>query len=68
MNIDDKEVMSALTKMVIDTFTREIAAKAREFSCNVPEGVTAQQALLAFADSIEATNDKMFPSLSPCHN
>lgn len=68
MNIDDKEVTSALTKMVIDTFTREIAAKARDFSSNVPEGVTAQQALLVFADSIEATNDKLFPTMSPCHD
>ena len=56
------EAMKMLTKMVIETFTRELAGKARMFASTLPSEVSAADALEAFASSIESTNDKLNPS------
>lgn len=61
MDVDDKEVMTALTQMVMEKMTQEIASKARIFSRTLPSSITGAEALAAFADSIESTNAKVWP-------
>jgi len=61
MNVDDKEVMTALTQMVMERMTQEIATKARIFSRTLPASISGADALVAFADSIESTNAKVWP-------
>jgi hypothetical protein len=65
MDVDDAEVMSRLTQMVMERMTQEIAKKAREFAANLPFPVTGPEALRAFADSIESTNAKTWPKGNP---
>jgi hypothetical protein len=60
-NMPSHEVMQALTKMVVEQFTEELAMKAREFAKNTPDTITGPQALIAFADSIQSTNSKLYP-------
>lgn len=62
MNIDDKEVMQALTKMAMKQAMTYFAKMAREFAKTMPPDATAEQALTAFANAIESTNAKVWPT------
>lgn len=59
MNVDDEEVMAMLTKLVIEQFTTELAAKARMFAQTAPPELSGANALEAFARAIESTNWKL---------
>lgn len=54
------EAMSRMAKMAFESATQSLATKAREFSRNLPPQVSGKQALEAFADAIEKTNEKRF--------
>lgn len=43
-------------KMVAQGFTQDIAKQAREMAEIIPSEVTGREALILFADAIEATN------------
>ena len=54
------EVLRFAIQMTTQQITTDIAQKAREFAKTVPDGITAAQVLIAFADAIDSTNAKQF--------
>lgn len=54
------EVMRFTIQMTTQRITIEIAQKAREFSKKIPDGMSASEVLIAFADAIDITNKKQF--------
>lgn len=59
MDVDNSVVMRELTRMVMQTITQDIANKARQFAVDLPEEVSGHDALMALAEAIESTNDKV---------
>lgn len=55
------EVMSTMAKIALEQATLLIAQRAREFSRSLPDTISGAEALIAFANAIEATNAKVFP-------
>ena len=60
MNLPNDEIMKQMAKIALERATQEIAQKAREFARSMPEGVTGEFALNAFADAILSTNEKVW--------
>ena len=67
MNLPNDEIMRQITKIALEKATQEIAEQARNFAKNMPEGVTAEFALNAFADAILSTNEKVWGNQDNFH-
>lgn len=61
VELPSDEIMRQLSRMAIEQVTASIASQAREFANTLPLGISGRQALFSFADSIDATNSKVFP-------
>ena len=59
MDVENEVVMSELTRMIREKFTQHIAMRARQFAQAMRPEITGKQALEAFADAIESTDEKL---------
>ena len=62
MNIPNDEIMKMMSKLALEQATTALAAQARDFARHLPQEVTGEQALMAFADAIEMTNAQVWPN------
>ncbi len=61
--MDNREtVMRTMAKLAIEEATTFFAAQARDFAKNLPDDVGGRQALQAFANAIEKTNQQQYPT------
>lgn len=60
--LPNDEIMRELTKLAIEQGTTILARQAREFAATLPGNISGRDALNAFADSIDSTNAKVYPT------
>jgi hypothetical protein len=61
-NLPSDEIMRLMAKSAMEQATTYFAAQARSFAKTIPPDATGSDALTAFANAIESSNAKVWPT------
>lgn len=66
--LPSEEIMRQMSKIAMEQATLFFAKQARDFALSLTPDITGPQALKAFANAIESTNKKVWPTSEITHD